>query len=161
MVSRAPLWLWLYIRLDRERVLWIRIEVLFHNMPDWGRWSELKGISVLANEKLSYYSHKHDNVLSSYVPGGPIKTGPLYFFFRIFRKRQKKTKDIYKIFCIHQGQCILNMAICTRFSSNFIWYSGAIWRILTTIITVGLYSRSTAQIKMQNNFKFKAVIDYS
>jgi len=54
------------------------------------------------------------------------------------------------------------MSIHARFS-NFISYSGAIWRILTT----GLawqhayieYSRFVVQIKMLNDFKLKAVID--
>jgi len=46
---------------------------------------------------------------------------------------KKTTEDIYRIFCTHQGDYILNMSIHTR-SSNFISYSGAIWRILTTIV---------------------------
>ena len=36
-----------------------------------------------------------------------------------------------------QGQFVLNMSIHTKFS-NIISYNGAIWRILTTSITVGL-----------------------
>jgi len=51
------------------------------------------------------------------------------------------------------------MTIYTKFTSNFVSYSGAIWRILATSMTAGQYSRSTAQMKTLNDFKFKAVID--
>jgi len=36
----------------------------------------------------------------------------------------------------------MNMAIYTRFISNFTLYSGAIWQILMTSITAGLYSKN-------------------
>ena len=101
-------------------------------------------------------------IYTATYPGGPIKTGP----FCIFQNEYLKiNKDIYTIFCTYRRQCILNMSIHTRFSSNFISYNGAIWQILTTSIiaallaVAGLHSRSITQVKLLNGFKSKAVAD--
>jgi len=40
---------------------------------------------------------------------------------------------------------------------NLYKYRDTIWRILTTSVKAGLYSRSIVQIKMLIDFKFKAI----
>jgi len=48
----------------------------------------------------------------------------------------------------------MNMYVHSRFS-NFISYSGAIWRILTISVTAGLCS--TSQMKMLNEYDLNQI----
>jgi len=70
---------------------------------------------------LNANAYKHAK-LSIYIQGGPKKPGPLCIFPNIY----KTTKVNYKIFCTHQGWCMLDMSIIWEFA-HFITQSGATW----------------------------------